>query len=432
MPNSPNDGGSAALPGVLVVVLSLIVVALLALVCYLYFQLKKIHQQYIDLLQESGTTSALSRRIHEQRKSAIFHMATTDDLEQQRDQYVSSPVSQHSVYSMSTLEYGRAGLYPNDTPSIDTNPPATEPWAIRKVRSIERLTGLTNELSTKPDRRDPFFDPGNSEQYQNPFFDQAGTEDATKDDIEKDLNAPSASHDIKLAKIRPLKLRTTSTEGQEATKVEAGYQKVDNRQTHAQSSITDLLAVPQTICMPRNRPPRPTVISNQSESIWESESESNIPPHARSTTPISPLESSPTKSNDSYISNPDPETGNSPDLDNIEHYDADEVPCPFLERSFSLNLAYSDPETDISAKNRNSPRLKLKGYLKNARSNRRSLGSTQAQTISTDQLNAPGGTIPKAGRELFRLSKHNREHNSLRPEGPKEGVPDKLAIIEES
>ncbi|RVD80122.1 uncharacterized protein DFL_008029 [Arthrobotrys flagrans] len=408
MPNNPNDGAGDTLLGVLVTVFSILVVGLLALVSYLYFQLRKINRQYRELLQESSATSTLCQRIRERRKSAILHMVIKDNLEQQRNQNISSPISQHSVYSLNTLECGRAGLYKsNDITSMEPSSPETEPWAIRKVRSIGRLTGLTNELSMRSDRRDPFLEPTTTIQDKNSFYDQEGI---SEDDIVTASNSRRAAQGGQIDKGQISEVQSMKVKFPEAVKLEVSRQQISCSKNETQTP----LAVPQTNCPTRSQSPRSATIISPSRSIQSSELESNIPPHAQSPTPQSSTEDPLCKASEMLsITSPELHDDNLSGIHNLEHYDTYEVPRPFLERSFSLNLAYSDPAAETGIKNRNSPGTKLKYYLNDTRNNRRTLGSTQGRSpLQSKSLEA---TISKAKRELFRLPKSSREENTPQP-----------------
>ncbi|KAK6357769.1 hypothetical protein TWF718_002075 [Orbilia javanica] len=427
MPNDPKGDTSDTLLGVLVTVLSVLVVGLLALVSYLYLQLRKIHQQYRELLQESNTASALYQRIHEQRKSAILHMTTKDDLEQQRDQYASSSTSQNSIYSMNTLEFTRPALYHTEITSIEPGSPENEPWAIRKVRSIERLTGLTNEISLKSDRRDPFSEPTVAVQDQDHFHDHKRT---VEDDIIRASASTSATKDGKIESWEISKEMSMNAKPTQASNVEACSQRVSGGRHETEAMDPSLLAVPHESCPTRTQSLQSTTVK-PSGALESLEPESNIPPHARSPTPQSSASDVLSQVDGADLTLTDIHGDASPGADNFEHCDAYEIPRPFLERSFSLNLAYSDPTAVPRTKGRYSPGTKLKHYLKNARVNRLALGN--AQGGAPNQPRSPAEIVSKAKRERFRLPKPTREQNTLQSPGTgDEGVPqDKLATIQE-
>ncbi|RVD81169.1 uncharacterized protein DFL_009044 [Arthrobotrys flagrans] len=204
MPSGPDGEAGDALLGALVTILSIFVAALLAF-SILPLQLRRIHRQYKELLRQSTVTPTLSQRIREQRKSAISHIIAEEDLEQQREQIISSPIPQRSGYSTNSSRCGRIEVFANDITCIEPSSPEAERWAIRKVRSMERLTGLTNELSAKPERRNPFHEPASGIQDRNPFYDREGdvecdprcssklTQDAKAGDEAEALKSASAS-----------------------------------------------------------------------------------------------------------------------------------------------------------------------------------------------------------------------------------------------
>ncbi|KAK6516063.1 hypothetical protein TWF506_005976 [Arthrobotrys conoides] len=410
MSNYPNGRPGDALLGALVTVLSVLVVGLLTLVTYLYFQLRKIHQKYKELLKESSTSStsstSLCQRIREQRKSAILHMVTDNDLEQQRDLYISSPISQHSDFTLKTMELSKPKIYPTDINSIEPSSPEREPWGIRKVRSIERLTGLTNELSMKSDRRDHSSEHAMVAQDHNPFYGQG---EIFEYDITKPSIDPKFIQGGEMERGQALDVQYSKIRSPETVGVDAIHEQISCHRHETQFSGPSLLAVPQPSCFKRTQISRPTITSI-STPINKSESESNIPPHARSLV-LQDLYEDPLGT--FFTNNTNPNAYGPSSIDSLEHYDRDEVPRPFLERSFSLNLAYSDPAEEISIKNRNSAGRKLKLYLKNARGHRKTIGSTQGKSAPPSK--SPEGTISKTKRDLFRLPKTNREESPPQP-----------------
>ncbi|KAF3293872.1 hypothetical protein TWF132_004454 [Orbilia oligospora] len=418
MSKDPNDRPSDALLGVLVTVLSVLVFGLLTLVTYLYLQLRKIHQRYKELLKESGTTSSLCQRIREQRKSAILHIVTNNDLEQQRDQYVSSPISQHSDYSLNMPECSKTKFSPKDIESIEPNSPEREPWGIRKVRSIERLTGLTKELSIKSDHRNHVSDQTSAAGDQNPFSEQ---EEIFEYDV-TGANPIDSNFTLggEVEMGHAFEVQFPIFRSPETMELDSFHEQIDWNGNKAQSCDPNLLAVPQPNCFTRTQY-SVSAIKTTSAPIHRFECESNIPPHARSPAPQASYEVPLKGTSETYMTNMDLHGHEITGIGSLEHYDKEEVPRPFLERSFSLNLAYPDPAEEATTKNRNSPGTKLKLYLKNARSHRKSVGSTQGK--STPPSRSPEGTISKAKRDLFRLPKSSREE-STPPPSNKEGALD--------
>ncbi|KAK6535765.1 hypothetical protein TWF281_000017 [Arthrobotrys megalospora] len=418
MPKGPDGEASDALLGALVTILSIFVVALLALVCYLYFQLRRIHRQYKELLRESTVTTALSQRIREQRKSAISNMIA-EDIEQQRGQIISSPISQRSGYSTNSSRCDGAEVFANDITCIEPGSPESEPWAIRKVRSMERLTGLTNELSTKPERRDPFQEPAHRIEDRNPFYNRGGSVRCKLRDVSRSNSAQNKKSDKEeVSEPAPSKARTLETAKS------ASHQKINEEVQKMEAVCPTLLAVPQTISPTRSQSVRPKFIIGPPDSDEKPESGSNVPPHARSPPPQFPSEDPSRIANKIYLTNSD---DNSSDLDGLDPYDTYDVPRPFIDRSFSLNLAFSDLENNTDNNRRSSRGTKLKHYLKTARNNRRSLASAAGRF----SRRPPTAMTPKTKRGLVRLPKSSKEPRGvegLRNEGLSH---DKLETIDE-
>lgn len=182
-----------------------------------------------------------------------------------------------------------------------------------------------------------------------------------------------------------------------------------------QASDPNLLVVPQTDSPPRSQSHQPPITDSRSELNQKSGSGSKVIPHARSPVSRFPLEDPSRTAKEIYFTSSD---DNLPDLDGLEPYDTYDVPSPFIDRSFSLTLAYSDdPATDIGNNGRSSRGIKLKHYLKSARNNRKSLASAAGRL----SRRSPVIMIPKTS---------NHRHRAKGPTN--EGIArDKLATIHE-
>ncbi|KAK6362563.1 hypothetical protein TWF730_000020 [Orbilia blumenaviensis] len=425
MPSSSNGEAADALLGAVVTILSIFVVALLALVCYLYFQLRQIHRQYGELTHESTPTPTLSQRIREQRKSAISHIIAEDDLEQQRDHDIGSPISQRSGYSTGASEGGGPGLLAHDIAYIEPGSPETEPWAIRKVRSMERLTSLTNELSTKPDRRDPFREPAPYTQDHNPFYDREGVVKYNFQEIQK---AFDTTQNKKGDKDQAPKPEIPEFKSLETAELGANGQQGSRNKRSIQMSDSSLLAVPQPSSPSRCPPLQSKSTSTPPFSTQEPRSERhelNVPPHARSTVPQFPSEDPSHTVNKIYLT----ESQVHDDISPLECYNTYDVPRPFIDRSFSLTLAYSDQTNDTVPCNRGSRGIKLKQYLKSARNNRRSLANVPGKFSSRSKSLI--AIVPKPQRRLVRLTKSNDTGHAPKDSASDRVLQDKLETIDE-
>ncbi|KAF3939184.1 hypothetical protein ABW19_dt0200657 [Dactylella cylindrospora] len=149
---------------VAVVVLGISTFGCLILALYLYIKFKRMNSNTNNgaELQHELKTRNLSRLVERRRNSVILKMMAYDI----------NPPRSFSLTSLESvaLEEGnsQSNLSPTETRNQRNNPYG-ESWAIRKVRSMERLTELTSELVPAKEKADPFPPEALKKPEENPF-----------------------------------------------------------------------------------------------------------------------------------------------------------------------------------------------------------------------------------------------------------------------
>ncbi|KAJ6260086.1 hypothetical protein Dda_5732 [Drechslerella dactyloides] len=140
-----------------VVILGFIGVLLALLATHLYIQLRKLQHHNKDILSQQCNSYNLGQRARDQRRSVLLTLADCHQDHPSRSSAQSPGPIPIETHSSATGTY--AGMSADVPQTLPAESPKADSWAIRKVRSMERLTELTNELTPKKERGDPFNEP---------------------------------------------------------------------------------------------------------------------------------------------------------------------------------------------------------------------------------------------------------------------------------
>ncbi|EPS40500.1 hypothetical protein H072_5633 [Dactylellina haptotyla CBS 200.50] len=385
MPQFPGDISSGnAVIGAIVVILAIFVIALVLLVLYFYIHLRRLQTKYDDLVQRPYTHDdrGLSQRIQDQRKSAVLCINSCQNREPElrtsssSDGVQPNPLSPRASHDNSRSMKGNNDIQNSRNPNSLADQHDGESWAIRKVRSMERLTELSNELTPRREPDDPFTEmltppskPANTPEHLPGTV--PGNTSTSKPVGELEMLPPQTGVNVAIKDVNKL------------SEVEPNLLTVPQINEQTSRRLSPLLGkeshgLPKWIRNPYRADHRQTYVKSNTSGYFapgEPSSEiadiAQVPPHAR------PVVTEPRSPQDSWESTAPitetlhTETPESPAHTRNSNTLFDDCPHPFLERTFKLNLAFPHPYSGPTNP-KASGSVKLRHYIKNARGHRRS------------------------------------------------------------
>ncbi|KAK6532164.1 hypothetical protein TWF694_003324 [Orbilia ellipsospora] len=413
MPDFPEDPsvGNFVL-GTIITILAILIFALVFLVFYFYLHLRRLQRQYDTLLHRPCGDPSLFQRIREQRKSAVLCIADCGGPSGQQADSNCNAACSNSISPRTSSDC--PGNFKDDASLND--PEAGESWAIRKVRSMERLTELSNELTPRKEYGDPFVEfPANrgggaTTGHDGKVAPQTNERSTSIVEPGTSRNVPILQKDTKnnnqdldaaqtpnpsLLVVPTVNKETSArispeseNQGHSFSKWIRGTYRTDNRQCYVKSNTSGYFAASA---------PKTTI-----NEIPE------IPPHAR----IDSCESSVPNGNVDLHNSEDFESTSKLGFSGLggskrRHSD---VPRPFLERTFDLSLAFPQPHSHSSRPKHTAPG-KIRHYIRNARTHRR----FQSSTAGTFPRRSVAAVLSHTGRSLPKSTKRQQEKPKKRP-----------------